>query len=523
MKQYFKYIAVSALAVGLYSCEPELDNPVDEPGFYSNGQADFSNYVALGNSLTAGYADGALYITGQENSYPNILANQFAKTQDVNEFRIPYVSDNTGGLLLGGNVIAQNRFVLAVGADGNPGPQRYTGAQPTTEVSNTLEGPFNNMGVPGAKSFHLVAPGYGNIQGVVTGAANPYFARFASSGQATVLEDALAQDPTFFSLWIGNNDVLSFATSGGVGVDQTNNTDPSTYGPNDITDPNVFGSVYMNMVNALSASTSGGVLINIPDVTSIPYFTTVPNNALELDAATAGQLTAFFGAVSQVFAGGLMQQGVSQEQAMMMASQYALTFNEGPNRFVIDVEPTQMNPLGFRQMTEDELLLLTINQSALRQGYGSVQMSDAVMQVLGTLQAGGTPSQEQVDTLFGAVAGLDDADVLDRDEIQMIRNATSAYNQTIAALAQANGLAHVDANALLNELNEGGIPFDGGTITSTFATGGAISLDGIHLTPRGNAVISNAIIEEINDTYNASVPQVNPGNYGTITLDNDVR
>src|ERR1035437_1619260 len=41
------------------------------------GSADFTKYVSIGNSLTAGYADGALYKSGQENSYPNILAKQF--------------------------------------------------------------------------------------------------------------------------------------------------------------------------------------------------------------------------------------------------------------------------------------------------------------------------------------------------------------------------------------------------------------------------------------------------------------
>mgnify|MGYP002795195274 CR=1 FL=1 len=69
MKKYLKFLPL--LALGFVSCEPELDNPIDEAGFYTNGEADFTNYVALGNSLTAGYADGALYITGQENSYPN--------------------------------------------------------------------------------------------------------------------------------------------------------------------------------------------------------------------------------------------------------------------------------------------------------------------------------------------------------------------------------------------------------------------------------------------------------------------
>src|SRR5690606_30571774 len=169
-----------------------------------------------GNSLTAGYADNALYITGQQNSFPNILAQQFALVGG-GAFTQPLMADNAGGLLLNGTQITGNRRVLAIGADG-PSPAVYGGTS-TTEVTNKLTGPFNNMGTPGAKSFHLLAPNYGNVAGVATGMANPYFARFASTPEATIIADAVAQDPTFFSLWIGNNDVLGFATSGGAGVD----------------------------------------------------------------------------------------------------------------------------------------------------------------------------------------------------------------------------------------------------------------------------------------------------------------
>jgi len=78
---------------------------------------------------------------------------------------------------------------------------------------------FNNVGVPGAKSFHLTFPGYGSL--------NPYFGRMASSASATMLGDAAGQNPTFFTLSeIGGNDVLSYATSGGIGVDQTGNFNP---------------------------------------------------------------------------------------------------------------------------------------------------------------------------------------------------------------------------------------------------------------------------------------------------------
>ena len=520
MKKYIKFLPI--LAFAFVSCEPELQNPIDEADFYTSGEADFSTYVALGNSLTAGYADGALYISGQEASYPNILAQQFEKVQETSDFIQPLMLDNTGGLLAGGTQIFSNRRVLAVGANGSPAPRVYAGT-PTTDITNILTGPFNNLGTPGAKSFHLVAPGYGDIAGVAAGTANPYFVRFASSPQTSLLTDALALNPTFFSLWIGNNDVLSYATSGGIGVDQTGNLDPSTYGSNDITDPNVFASVYSTMVTALTGNGADGVLINIPDVTSVPFFTTIPNDALDLDAATAANLTGYFRAVAGIFTQGLMAQGVPAEQAQALAAQYAITFNEGPNRFLIDVPVSPTNPLGFRQMTQEELLVLTIDQTALAQGYGSVMLSPEVMQVVGLLQQGGQPTAEQAQLVLSAVSGIDDKDVLDVEELENISTATEAYNTTIQALAQANNLAYVDAQALLNQLANGGIPYDAGTLTSQFVTGGAISLDGVHPTPRGQAAIANAIIEEINETYNATVPKVNIGNYNTVTLSNNIQ
>lgn len=520
MKNYLKYLPF--LALGVISCEPEFDNPIDEPGFYTNGEADFSNYVALGNSLTAGYADGALYITGQENSYPNILSQQFSLVQETQDFKQPLMADNAGGLLLAGNQITSNRRVLAVDANGNPGPKVYAGTS-TTEITNVLSGPFNNMGVPGAKSFHLLAPGYGDVSGVAVGTSNPYFVRFASSSSSSVIADAVAQNPTFFSLFIGNNDVLSYATSGGIGVDQTGNLNPATYGSNDITDPNVFASVYSQLVTALTGTGADGVLMNIPDVTSVPYFTTVPNNALVLDAAKAASLTGYFQAVAGITTQGLMAKGVPAPQAQALAAQYAIKFNEGPNRFLIDVPVSQTNPLGFRQMTDKELLVLTINQGALAQGYGSVMLTPEVMQVLGILQTGGQPTPEQAQMVIDAVSGIDDKDALDSSELQSIATATASYNATIKGLAQANGLAFLDTSSLLTKVANGGIAFDAGTLTSQFVTGGAFSLDGVHPTPRGYALIANNIIDAINKTYSSTVPKVNIGNYNTVTLSNEVQ
>ena len=510
MKNILKY-TFAVMAVGLVSCDPEFDTPVTDEGFYTSGTADLSKYVAVGNSLTAGYADGALYITGQKNSYPNIMATQFAYAGG-GEFSQPLMNDNIGGLLLGGTQITENRFVLAVGANGNPSPVRLVGT-PTTDITNKLTGSFNNMGVPGAKSFHLVAPGYGNVAGVPVGAANPYFARFASSESATVLGDAAAQSPTFFSLWIGNNDILSYATDGGAGVDQTGNFDPTTYASNDITDPNVFASVYSQQVEALTAGGAKGVLVNIPEVTSIPYFTTVPTKSIPLDAATAAQLNAQFAGYNNQILPGLAAMGViSPEEAAMRM----INFSAGTN---------------FPIMTDDDLTdLTTILQGApfslpaqlagllgqLRQ----VKSSDLVVLTASSI-LGTTPDPNNPQGVIGVTIPLSDKYVLAATEQARITAASTAYNATIQALAGAKGLAYVDAKAALARVANGGVGYDGGVLTSQFVTGGAFSLDGVHPSPRGYAYTANLIIRAINETYDATIPTVNIGNYPTIMVTNN--
>ena len=519
MKKFLKYAAVALL--GVVACEPEFDNPIEESQNFMSGDADFSTYVALGNSLTAGYADGGLYILGQENSYPNLMAKKFA---DVGggEFRTPFVNDNNGGLLLPDGSQLDFRLVLATDEAGNRAPRPYN-VPATTNVTNIITGPFNNMGVAGAKSFHLGIPGYGNLAGLATGEANPYFIRFASSPNASILEDAVAQNPTFFSLWIGSNDILTYATSGGIGVDQTGNLNPASYASIDITDPTVFAGAYAQTLAALTANNSKGVLLTLPDVMSIPFFTTVPNNALVLDTQQAANLTGFFQAFAGIATVVLASPPFSLpiENAQAIASQYALTFNEGPNRFLIK-EESPTNPFGFRQMTEEELLLLTIDTDRLAQGYGSVVLTPDVLQVLGLLQMGGTPTPEQSALVINAVSGIEDKDVLDTNEIGAISTALTSYNATIKALAEANDLALYDAHAQLEEIAEGGIAINGGLVTSVFGSGGGFSLDGIHPTQRTHAIIANGVMKAIEEKYGANLSEYDPATFGTITLSNEV-
>jgi lysophospholipase L1-like esterase len=532
MKNTIKFM-IGLLAIGLVSCEPEFENAVTDEGFYDAGDADFSNYVALGNSLTAGYADGALFMSGQQDSYPNIMAEQFGFVGG-GDFTQPLTSDNLGGLLLGGVQITGNRLVLSANDpyDENtdtPFPSTLDGV-PTTDVLTSASGPFNNMGVPGAKSFHLVTPGYGSVAGVANGTANPWYARFATSESSTVLADAASLNPTFFSLWIGNNDILGYATSGGSGVDQTGNLDPSTYGGNDITDPNVFAAAYSAQVDALVAGGAKGVLLNIPDVTSIPYFTTVPAQSIPLDLNTAGAVNAQFAQYNDQILPLLVQFGViTQEEAdsriinfegfcseELIAAGECDALSSGKNFPIItdndltDVSQVLQGPPG--NLPEELANLL----GQLRQA-----TSDDLIVLPASSVLGSVPDPSNPFGVVGVSIPLENQWVLTTTEQARVAAAGAAYNAIIEGLAAANELGYGDMKSALADVAASGASYNGGVLTSTYGTGGAFSLDGVHPTPRGYAWTANTIIDVINTTYNASIPKVDIGTYGTVTAHNN--
>lgn len=481
-----KKIFISTLAVSLmlfsYSCDTDFENDLTQIPVTS-GSADFSRYVALGNSLTAGYRDGALYIDGQNESYPSIVASQM-KLAGGGDFRQPLMADNLGGIP---SVGFSNKRILTSTMELTIAP----GVGATTLANIFSSGPYHNMGVPGAKSFHLGIAGYGNPANLPN-AANPYFIRFAKNPTtSSVLTDALELNPTFFSLWIGNNDVLSYATSGGAGVDQKGNMNPATYGSNDITDPTVFASVINNYVNALTANGAKGVIANIPSVTSIPFFTRVP--AMPIAGLNDAQVTQLNGGYAQYNA------------ALAQAKSFALITDAEYQKRLIKFEPgiangavivdkdltnlTAMQIPSYRQTTANDYILLT---------------ASAVL----TPSAGG-----------GTSVPLSDQYVLTEMEANKVTTATTAYNASLSTIAQSKGLAFVDAHSKMVELSStSGIRWNNVKYTAEFVTGGTFSLDGVHLTGRGAGLIANEFIKAINAKYGSNLPLTDINKYSGVAF-----
>ncbi|MCX2473706.1 SGNH/GDSL hydrolase family protein [Pedobacter sp. MC2016-05] len=416
MKKYILNSLFAAVVLFAASCKPEIETPAGTTA----GQANFSKYIAVGNSLTAGFADGGLYLEGQKVAYPNLLATQMA-TVGGGAFTSPFFADaqaNGSGYL-----------TLSALVNGSPTLANVTTNLAYRDATHLAKytGEVQNLGIPGMRVDLAFAAPYS--------AANMYMERLLSDtqvGTTTYFQFIQGRNHSFFSLWLGNNDALGWATNGGVTTDATNV----------LTDKATFSMLYSNLINALTAGGQKGVVGTIPDVTAVPYFNTVTVPAL-LAAAKAINPTA----VAVFIQTGTAVRAATSEDLIRLPFQTAGLFGTGAIPYGLDPR----NPIANNW-------------------------------------------------------------VLDKDEIIRVKDYVNSYNSTIKSLANSKGLAVADTYTYLNMV-KAGIPIQGININSAFITGGAFSLDGVHLTPRGNAVIANLFIDAINSKYNSTIPSIDITKY----------
>lgn len=445
-----KYYILLLLIFAIAGCKPSIDEFTPK-----KGDADFTSFLAVGNSLTAGYADGSLYASGQESSYANILAKQFAAVGG-GSFKQPMMVDDLGfgfegitpvpKLVLGPSVDCFGETSLA--------PIRAPfEVNPANFVSVAAGGPYNNIGVPGVKTFHMFFEQLAVV--------NPYYARFAPDGNTPLINLTAAFDASFFTLWLGNNDVLGYASSGGAS--------------DSLTDPTQF-MYFMDLIIKACIENQPGALApakgavgNIPDITSIPFIsymnTQIPYNGMVLDAEQAAGLNLLY----------------------QLYGHPEITFVEGQNPWVVENSDGSWG-----RMREGDMFILTIPTDSMQcHGMG---VANPVTKVP-------YPIPHKY--------------ILDKNEVWMTQQAVNQYNDIIYELCAMYDLAYVDLNQLMKDA-ETGISFDGILFTSTFVQGNLFSLDGIHITPAGNAAVANHFIDAINAKYNASVPKAIVSDYGAV-------
>src|SRR6185436_13812482 len=204
-------------------------------------QPDFTRYVAIGDSLTAGFQSGSLVVTGQRNSYPFLIYRQ--ATGQSTGFEQPLVSEPG----IPGQLELRSLVPLVIAP--RPGQGSPTNL--------TLPRPYNNLGVPGARLRDTLVTFTGGLHDLVL--------RPSGFGNTTALQQAIFLNPTFVTIWIGNNDALAAATSGRVIEGVT------------LTPAAQFDTDFRALVAAVATQTSARMAIaTIPDVTVIPFVNTVP-------------------------------------------------------------------------------------------------------------------------------------------------------------------------------------------------------------------------------------------------------
>ncbi|MGQ9642861.1 MAG: SGNH/GDSL hydrolase family protein [Ignavibacterium sp.] len=425
------------------ACEDRSDLTAPTPLNGKSGNADLTKYVAIGNSLTAGYQSGTLYYSAQIYAFPYLIAQQAGV-----EITGLKVSDpGLGGRL---EIKSLSPFTL------------YTNPNAGSPMNLTLPAPYQNLGIPGALAYDvLFATNKDNCASAVfAGTPNPYFdlvLRNSALNLGTQLEQALAQNPTLITLWIGNNDVLGYATSGGTAPSAPTNTTQ-------------FQQLFGGICGGIAQAGKQAVVANIPNVSAIPFFTTVgPQIAL----STPWYQLAPQGVVGLVY----------QKTGGAIGVADSLSLLTGTN--LVTLRGSSYAPL-------------------LGQPTGKFYRDN------------GIPVPSSVDTTkpfgFHPQNPWPNALILDSDEIQVANQAVADYNNIIANTAANFNFAVVDINSVFNQirLNDftGGTVYNGVTFRTTFVTGGLFSLDGVHPTNQGQAIIANEFLKVINNKYNAQFPLI---------------
>ncbi|QDW23751.1 G-D-S-L family lipolytic protein [Pedobacter sp. KBS0701] len=430
MKKYILNSFVAAAILFTAACKPEIETPAGT----SAGQANFSKYIAVGNSLTSGYADGGLYLEGQKVAYPNLIAVKMSSVGG-GAFTSPFFTEEHSN---GSGYISLTALV-----NGTPTLTPVIDKLAIRDAAKHLDkysGEIQNLGIPGMRVDLAFAPAFS--------AANPFFERLltdAQVGTTSYFQYVQTKNHTFFSLWLGNNDVLGYALNGAVTVA----TDPTTT----LTDKVTFSSLYANFLNALTAGGQKGIVGTIPDVTAVPYFNTVTVAAL-LNAAKA---------INPAAAAIYIQTGVGT----------------------------------VRPATAEDLIRLPFQSEGIF----------------------GKPNSSGIPYGLHPLNPIENKWVLDKDEVIKVKDYVTSYNSSIKSLATSKGLAIADTYAYFNQVKTG-INVQGVGINASFITGGAFSLDGIHLTPRGNAVIANVFIDAINAKYGSTVPNIDITQYRGVKFPN---
>ena len=244
MKNPIRIASVLLLAASLAGCEGPCQkiSGITGPALTS-GTADFSKFASVGTSISTGYQSSGIVNRHQAYSFPAYFARQLGMTVQLSgqgSFSFPAVDGNGLGPLL--QLRSLSPLIIS-----------NSGLAPGSPINTTFPTPYSNMAVPGSIIFDFANTArYGS-------GAFPLVTRGLGSIQAQML----SRSPTFISFEFGANEVLGPATAGS-SVQAAQTTPPE------------YAAMLTGAMNAIHTALPNAkiALFNVPNVTTIPFFTT---------------------------------------------------------------------------------------------------------------------------------------------------------------------------------------------------------------------------------------------------------
>lgn len=458
--RFFRFGWLPLLA--LSACVPDQTEPVPNAA-----QLNFSNYVAVGDLYSAGFSNGGVTPRSQLLSFPNLLAYQFSLARPGISFVQPIVGGEAGTgylrlreLSAAGLPLTERVPVARQNVRAKYLFSTICGTSDTAYVYSRAQNTKlpNNLAVPGLRLAQLNIAGLGSEANAMAGTAfNSYFERLLPANDSrTYLRAVNNSKATFFTLLVGLEDILPYALKGGECVAR----------PNTSTNKRLREDNLRTLLDSLTANGRPGAVASIPALGTLPYF--------------------------QVGRG-------LRVQELVKATIYVLPSNSD------EVRPID---------NEDRIL-------------------PAYLSLLGQPVAYTTPDGSTASLPYGldARVPLTRGQVLDQNEFIAVNQIITDLNTLLKNLTDPKSgsykyqVAFVDVNQLFQNISgsntgslDGGFSINGVEYSGVPVRGNFFSLDLYSLTPRGNGLVANTFLRQINSYYGTNLPLLDVNTLPTTSL-----
>lgn len=425
-------LLIAAAAIVAASCS-KID-PITAPGL-SSGRADFGVVAALGSAFTAGFQSGGLVNRHQVHSYASLFAGQV----HAHPLDLPLIDGDGIPPLLEIKHLYPPPIEI--------GPLSGTRGNP---INLGLPTAYHNLAIPGARVQDVFDTTHYSVPPRDT------FFTIIQRGRGSLARQIATQldpPPTFVLFEFGSSELLRCALDG------------TTVG---LTSVAAFADSFRLALDTLGTLLPNAKLavLNVPDVTQLPFFTTVSNKQLDANGRPV------------VDANGRIK------------------FLLGP-LFDAGGKPLPLS-------ANDQVLLSA--RPAIAAGFGYPLGSFSYIS--------GSP-------VPGNGIGLTDSQVLSNGEAITIQEHVERFNAIIDTASRSvtnpHDFAVADFNGLLAQARSPGIELRRVLYTTRFITGGLISLDGVHPNDLCHALLCNEVIRAVNGRFGANIQPLDPLQFATLS------